>query len=283
MTLERLVLHPRSEQLVGKLKAHLPQGLIIEGPSGIGVLSVAKAIAASIGSPEFIIYPKKKVKGESVIDPSEGSVLIEDIRQLYEQTRTRQPGNQVYIIDTGEKSMTHGAQNAFLKLLEEPRAGLHFIIVTHQFDQLLPTIASRCQRLTLLPVTDEQTKSLIDELGVVDTTKKARLAFVGRGLPALIKRLAGDDAQYNSRVAIMSDAKTMITGTAYDKLAVIHRYRDNRAHCLILIDDINHQLQTVLRGQPDTRIVRAIERHLEARSRIAAGGNIRLQLTSDVL
>lgn len=283
MTLDGLVLHPRTRQLVGRLSEHLPHGLIIEGPSGVGVGSVAKALAASVGSPELIIYPKKKVKGESVVDGSEGSVLIEDIRQLYQQTRTRQPGEQVYIIDTGEKSMTHGAQNAFLKLLEEPHEGLHFIIVTHQFDQLLPTIVSRCQRLSLLPVTDEQTTAYIESLGAMDATKKTRLAFVGRGLPALITRLAADDSQYNARVAIMSDAKTMITGTTYDKLAVIHRYRDSRANSLMLIDDINYQLHTVLRGRPDQRIVRTIERHLEARARIAAGGNIRLQLASDVV
>lgn len=283
MKLDELVLHPHTRQLTENLIEHLPHGLIIEGPRGVGVLGVARAIAQSVGSPDLIIHPKKKVKGEAVIDHNEGSVLIDDIRLLYEQTRTRQPGKHVYIIDTGEKTMTISAQNAFLKLLEEPRTGLHFIIVTHQFDQLLPTIVSRSQRLTLLPVTDEQTMGLIESLGVSDATKKARMAFVGRGLPALIKRLAEDDTLYDSRVAIMSDAKTIITGTPGDKLAVIHRYKDNRAGALTLMDDVNYQLRTILKTQPDERYVSDIARHLETRSRIAAGGNIRLQLAADVL
>lgn len=278
-----LLLHPRTRQLVDKLSIHLPHGLIIDGPNGIGVRQLAETLAKGVGSPVLVIKPKKKVKGEWAVDPKEGSVIIDDIRQLYEQTRTRQPGKQVYIIDTGEKSMTHAAQNAFLKLLEEPHTGLHFIIATHQFDQLLPTITSRSQRLSLHPITDEQTNDLITSLHITDSTKRARLAFVGRGRPALIKRLADDDTLYAARVTIMTDAKTMISGSTYEKLTVIHRYRDSRGDSLTLIDDMNHQLQTILRSQPNPRLVREIDSHLETRSRILAGRNIRLQLARDVL
>lgn len=281
--LDALVLHPRTKSLAEKLATHLPHGLIIDGPVGSGVLTVAKAMATSVGSPEIIIHPKKKLKGEYVVDPREGSVVIDDIRKLYEQTRTNQPGNQVYIIDTGEKSMTLGAQNAFLKLLEEPRRGVHFIIVTHQFDQLLPTIVSRTQRLSLTPITDEQSNHLIDSLGIADPVKKTRLSFVGRGLPALIKRLANDENTYESRVSIMSDAKTMLGADTYQKLIVAHSYRDNRAGALTLIDDMNHQLRTILRTQPNKQLVADIERHIATRHKIAVGGNIKLHLTADVL
>ncbi len=278
-----LVLHPRTLLLAEKLAANLPHGLIIEGPSGSGVLSVAKAMAASVGSPAFIIQPKKNIKGEMAVDTKEGSVIIDDIRQLYQQTRTSQPTAQVYIIDTGERSMTVAAQNAFLKLLEEPRPGLHFIIATHQYNNLLPTISSRSQRLSLLPVTAEQTKNIIDQLAITDATKRTRLAFVGRGLPALIMRLAQDEELYEHRVTIMRDAKIMLGNDTYEKLTVIHRYRDSRGDSLILLDDMNHQLQTIIHNQPDSRLVRDIAKHLETQNRINASGNIRLQLAADVL
>ena len=223
------------------------------------------------------------MKTEWVIDEKEGNVIIDDIRQLYEQTRVRQPGEQVYIIDTGEKSMTIPAQNAFLKLLEEPHSGIHFIIVTHQPDQLLQTIISRSQRLPLLAVTDEQTTELIASLGITDTIKRARLAFVGRGRPALIKRLASDESLYEARVKIMSDAKTMLGSDLYEKLKIIHGYKDDRGAALTLVDDMNHQLRTIIRTQPDARLAQQIDIYLQARERIAVGGNIRLQLTAGVL
>lgn len=281
--MNELVLHPSTQKLAEKISQHLPHGLVIEGPIGSGVLAVAKALAKEAGARVFTLSPKKKIKGEFIVDPAEGSVVIDDIRALYEQTRTRQSERHVYIIDTGLKSMTQGAQNAFLKLLEEPRDGVHFIIATHQVDQLLPTILSRVQRLPLLPVTAEQVTKLIDSLGIQDDTKRTRLAFVGSGLPALIKRLAADNDTYEARVTIMRDAKTMLGANTYEKMAIIHRYRESRSDTLTLLDDMNHQLRIILRSQPSTQLAAVIDTNLEARAKIAAGGNIRLHLASCVL
>ena len=278
-----LVLHEHTEELVAKFHGNLPHALVVDGPSGIGVRAVAEHLAKSMDSPLLVIEPKKSANGQFVVDYNEGNVIIDDIRQLYEQTRAKQPRSFVYILDTGERSITQAAQNAFLKLLEEPRQGLHFIIATHHYDQLLPTIASRTQRLTLLPVGDAQTKQLISDLQVQDATKQARLAFVGRGLPALIKRLASNDKAYESRVAIMGDAKIMISGTPFEKATTTHKYKDDRASALTLLDDMNHQLKVIVTSKPDQSLVALIAKHLEARDKIAKGGNIRLQLLSAVV
>lgn len=288
MKLFDLTLHPRSELMAKRLIDNMPHALVVEGPSGIGAMTVATAIANELGATvPFIIRPKKKVKTEFVVNMNEGSVIIDDIRELYQQTRTFTAEKRVIIIDTGEKSMTTGAQNAFLKLLEEPREGTYFIIATHHVDQLLPTITSRSQKLTLLPVTSEQTSQIIDELGITDAVKKTRLAFVGNGLPALIKRLADDENAYESRVAIVRDAKMMLGSDTYEKIVTIHRYRDARLEALTLIDDMNHQIRTILSSQPNSsaswRIAMAIDTNLDIRAKIAAGGNIRLHLTSGVV
>lgn len=281
--MDGVVLHTKTKQNFERLTANLPHALVIEGPSGTGVRTVAELLARSMASPILVIEPKKMVNSQPVVDMKEGNIIIDDIRLLYEQTRSKQPGNQVYVLDTGERSMTISAQNAFLKLLEEPRHGLYFIIATHQYDQLLPTIVSRSQRLPLLSISTEQTLQLIESLRIEDATKKARLAFVGRGLPALIKRLADDTKLYESRVAIMGDAKSMIGGSGFEKAGVIHRYRDNRADAVTLLDDMNHQLSVIVKSNPDPSYVALIARNLETRNKVLAGGNIRLQLLNGVL
>lgn len=280
---DAILLHARTKSLIDKLSGNIPQALIVDGPSGSGVTTVAKHLARSMGTVGYVVTPKKSVNGQMVTDDRDGQVVIDDIRQLYEQTRTKQDGAQVYVIDTGERSMTAGAQNAFLKLLEEPREGVYFILATHYHDQLLPTITSRSQRVSLLPITEQQSLELIDQLGVTDQTKRARLAFVGRGLPALIKRLAADDKAYETRVGIMSDAKTLIAGSPYEKVAIITAYREDRAGAITLLDDMNHQLHVIIKSKPDTSLAKAIDRHLETRRHILANGNIRLQLAADVL
>lgn len=281
--LSELVLHPRTAKQLTQITHNLPHALIIGGSIGVGVAQAAKAIAQAVGSPEFVVLPKKKSNTEFVVDMDEGSTVIGDIRLLYVQTRTKQPGKQVYIIDTGRKSMTVGAQNALLKLLEEPRNDVHFIIATHSVDQLLPTIASRCQQLTLRDITGEQTAEYIKELGVTDVTMSRRLAFVGRGRPALIKRLATDKELYDARVTIMSDAKVILAGNHYEKIIALQKYRESRSDSLTLLGDMIYQLQIVLKSNPDRRLVADIEGYLKSSDRINAGGNVRLQLTAGVL
>lgn len=66
--------------------------------------------------------------------------------------------HSVYIIPDGD-SMNVQAQNAVLKLLEEPPRHAVFLIMAENPERLLPTVRSRCEELRLPPVlekTDEE-------------------------------------------------------------------------------------------------------------------------------
>ncbi|KAB7739708.1 DNA polymerase III subunit delta' [Parvibaculum sedimenti] len=60
-------------------------------------------------------------------------------------------GWRVAIVDAAD-DMNVNAENALLKILEEPPARGLFILVSHQPGRLLPTIRSRCRVLTLKPL-----------------------------------------------------------------------------------------------------------------------------------
>ncbi len=75
---------------------------------------------------------------------------------------------KIYIIPDAEK-MTPQAQNALLKTIEEPPDYAVFMILTRQEEAILPTILSRCIRLDVKPVSDEQVREhLMQHLNVVD-------------------------------------------------------------------------------------------------------------------
>ena len=57
-------------------------------------------------------------------------------------------GKRVLLIYPVE-SMQVAAANSLLKALEEPPKNSHFILITHQLDQVLPTIRSRCQLVNI--------------------------------------------------------------------------------------------------------------------------------------
>lgn len=60
-------------------------------------------------------------------------------------------GWRVAIIDAADE-MNANAENALLKILEEPPARGLFLLVSHQPGRLLPTIRSRCRTLKLRPL-----------------------------------------------------------------------------------------------------------------------------------
>lgn len=74
-------------------------------------------------------------------------------------------GNKkVYIINGAEK-LNASSSNSLLKFLEEPEEGIIAILITNNIYQLLDTIISRCQVLTLNPVNDKNSGNILEILG----------------------------------------------------------------------------------------------------------------------
>ncbi len=139
---------------------------LFHGPEGIGkrlsALSFAKALnCLSLGDDSCgeCIHCKKFDNGNfpdfSVVEPVDGSIKIEVMRELQKKISYRPyEGKFKVIFINGAEEMTLGAANSFLKTLEEPPGATVFILVSHNFNLLLPTTISRCQKIqfNLIPV-----------------------------------------------------------------------------------------------------------------------------------
>ena len=84
------------------------------------------------------------------------SIKVEQIREGVEERlflKSFEGKFKVVIVDEAER-MSSGAQNAFLKTLEEPPPNSVIILITSNPDSLLPTIRSRCQliKFNSLPI-----------------------------------------------------------------------------------------------------------------------------------
>jgi hypothetical protein len=281
----KLTINAASQRLIELTIQQLPNALVISGQSGVGVTAIAKHIAKSVGSPELIITPKKRLQnGAKLVEDFEnGSIVIEDIRQLYTQTRSKFVSPQVFIIDFANRQMTLQAQNAFLKLLEEPQANIYFILATHHPEQLLPTVLSRSQRIDIAPLSSTQTTEFLDSLQINDSTRRTRIEFIAKGLPAEMYRLAKNDEYYQDRITTVQDARTILEGSSYQRMLTIRQYKDQRVKALLLIDDIMQQLTLAIKRSPQPAVIAQIDSLVSAYERIQANGNIQLQLTKVLL
>lgn len=93
------------------------------------------------------IFPELKI-----INPDGMWIKKENLLSLQEEFRTKslQANKKVYIINNAERLNT-AAANSILKFLEEPEENIIAILVTDNIHQLLDTIISRCQIITLAP------------------------------------------------------------------------------------------------------------------------------------
>lgn len=272
-----LTLHPATRIVVERLSTHLPQSLLLSGESGVGLGAIAKHLAG-----RDIMALIEPTDTKEHIDHARGTIGVEVIRRLYEQTRSLNTKQQVVIIDDADR-MSHGAQNAFLKLLEEPNEHIHFILTSHHPKQLLPTIRSRVQEVTILPITDEQTSGFIQDLTITDARKQAQLQYVGNGLPAKLTRLTQDNDYFAEEARIISEARTLIQGTTFEKLTLINNYASSRDKSLLLLDSALMILRRSVSSNPEPRLIHQMERILDARELIDANHHIKLQLTQIVL
>lgn len=83
-----------------------------------------------------ISYFRDHIKPAAYLKPNEGAYTI--------------------IIISNVESMGKEANNAFLKLLEEPPDRVLFLLTTDNLDSLLPTIISRCQLISAPPLSDDE-------------------------------------------------------------------------------------------------------------------------------
>lgn len=268
-------IHPRTQQHLDILVHDLPQSMVFTGLEGVGLSTAVSYTAKQLDTTPITVLPEKDEK----IDIEKGIITVDVIRRLYSMTKTIETGKRLIVIDYAER-MGVQAQNAFLKLLEEPGVNTHFILLTHAVSKLLPTIQSRVQAVEVNPITLPQSEALLNELKVIDKTKRAQLLFIAAGLPAHLTNLAGDDKAFEARAQVIRDARTYLQGNMYDRLKLALSYRDDRYGALTLLLDAMKLLQGSLKAGNNPEQVKKITTLLRLHERIEANGNIRLQLAS---
>lgn len=272
------IYNPETATLIDRATDTLPHALLLEGASGVGLATIARTIAWR----DLAGFIQPTDKDGNVDTSPKGIIRVPQIRELIEQTRGKYTKRQVFVIDEADK-MNMQAQNAFLKLLEEPAPNIHFILTAHAPQQLLPTVLSRVQRTPVRPISLADSKRFITKLGVDDPRKTQQLLFLASGRPAEIARLAADDKLFAERAALMADARELLQGKPYQRALVVSRYYSDRAKTLQLLELTQSIVMYTLTNNPSAQLVGTADRLTTAYERIGANGNTRLQLMNFVI
>ena len=172
------------------LNGKIPHAIIIEGEKGLGKKTLAKYIAKArlCGEAEKPCLKCKSCRLVEVgshpdfitVSPEGQSIKVDKIRTLRSEaymSATTCRG-RVFLIEQADL-MNQNAQNALLKILEEPPEGACFILLASSASLLLQTIRSRCVCFTLAPVAvnDESIEFLKSKTGISFEKAKEVLAL----------------------------------------------------------------------------------------------------------
>jgi len=149
-----------------------PHALLIEGAPGSGRRTLAHILAraALCRNSDPAARPcgvcaacQKAVPPDLTVLGADGAAIpVDAIRRLREEAFLL-PNESAYrvMILVGADNMRHEAQNALLKILEEPPAHVLFILTCDSRTAMLSTIQSRCVCLTLVPTTWEEAAPIL--------------------------------------------------------------------------------------------------------------------------
>src|ERR1700722_3730560 len=192
--------HPHARAVLGP--ALPPAGrpshaYLFHGPAGAGKRAIARSFAAALladgaASPQMV---RERVQRGShpdltwVTPSGAAEMLVSDIEEPVVAAAARTPfesARRVFVIESVE-AMNDQAANRLLKTLEEPPSFAHLVLLSDRREDVLATIASRCQQVRFDALPAER---IAQRLGGVEKVRAEACARLALGDAVLAARLA---------------------------------------------------------------------------------------------
>jgi len=198
----------------------LPHGLLLQGPAGVGKERFASALAAALfctgrgarleacGTCAECQLSKAGTHPDVhwVRPPEDKKAIgVDQVRTACEKLAmtSMRSGYRVAIVVPAEK-MTHAAQNALLKTLEEPGDQTLLVLVTARPSALLATLRSRCQRIEVARPDHALAQRWLEQ--TLGSAAPQRLLAVAGGSPLKALALAPHFAELEQQMAGLLEA-----------------------------------------------------------------------------
>lgn len=124
----------------------------------------ASRLVSNLAHPDLVVLRRQPATDKKA---AATMIAVETVRRALDvfASTPSDGGWRVCVVDSAD-DLNASAANALLKVLEEPPARAIFLIIAHQPGQVLPTIRSRCRKLTLRPLAETEIAAVLDGLDV---------------------------------------------------------------------------------------------------------------------
>ena len=237
------------ENLINNVRQNkATQAYIFLGERGIGAMESAKLFAASLvckntesapctkcnacvmakagTHPDiYFLKPEKDKK----TGKEKKNITVDQIREVTADAYTKpyESGKKVYIIEYGD-DMNDQAQNAFLKVLEEPPEYAVFIILAENDQSLLQTIRSRCTNIKFNPISDDAVRNYIKNNYPDDWEKADFLIQYAGGVVGEIEKIISAENFVPLRRESLGKLEELLSENMLDAYSVAQFLEENK-------------------------------------------------------
>ena len=200
----------------------LSHAYIFYGQDMIGKRTFAMEMAGRAGSSKedvLLIGPADSESGRSI--PIE---KVRDVKNFVYLSSYF--GKYKFIIIDDAHLMTVEAQNALLKILEEPGQSSVFILVTANPELLLPTVNSRCQDIKFAAHSWESVRAMLKNYKLSEAKAEFLIEFAN-GRIGLVKKIV-EEGTYDELENSVRELMNLIKADINGRLAVAQKMTEEK-------------------------------------------------------
>lgn len=183
-----------------------PHSLLFYGPQGVGKFTLAKSIVKYFNCPnsnpevkgrdqcsvcekiekeiyyDLDIERTEKYKSTTGEEKESKQIKVEQIRDLIKKLNFKPvEGDYKFFIIDGADLMNDISENSFLKTLEEPLPNNYIILISHNINNILPTILSRCIKIKFESLKEGVIQDILEQKFHMEETLAEKISFVCSG------------------------------------------------------------------------------------------------------
>lgn len=234
-----ILIHPATVRMLAAYKAKPTHGLLLTGSIGLGKTHIASGLADQLLNVDS--QPANKAYC-LVVSPVKKVITIGQIRELTKFFRLAVPGKRIIkrvaVIQDADAMGTE-AQNALLKLLEEPPADSVLLLTSSHALGLLPTVRSRLQTIHVLSPTPESIQVYFESLGYSRITVSQARLQAGENVAAIhaLLQKGGEPGQVDGSVQLV---KLILGSTTYNRLLHVNELAKQKDDAILFVDMLAH-------------------------------------------
>lgn len=196
--------------------------------------------------------------------PEGAKLLVEDSKKIVEESFIKPifSDKKIFIISNVDLS-TEEAQNKLLKSLEEPQKNVYYILTTSNINKVLPTIRSRCDKISLLPLSQQTIAEIIS----CDEKRKDLALKLGQGYVAKTIELSKKNnllELFDIAVGLLKDLSSSKDALAWSKKII-----DQKNDFNLIIEILSLLIEDALLIKVDKKSIITFENNREDVEKIA--------------